>query len=165
MTDDVDINITRTKQHIGIGLQRQDLHLIYFYCHGGRKGSKTWLGVGKNEKLIPGDLVGWSVNWPTVHPLVFINGCHTVDVTPDDFVDFNKTFSWCAASGVMGTEITIPESLARHFATGFLHRFLNGASVGEAIKDQRLAMLEYYNLLGLAYTPYCSANLRIVHIN
>jgi hypothetical protein len=164
MLGDVDIDLMQTKQQIGIGLQRKDLHLIYFYCHGGRKGHETWLGIGKHEKLVPRDLVvGWKVHWPIEHPFVFINGCHTVDVTPDDFVDFNKTLSWCEASGVMGTEITIPESLGRHFASGFLQRFLNGNNVGIAVRGQRLAMLENYNLLGLAYTPYSSAELKLVH--
>jgi hypothetical protein len=162
-----DITFMQTKQQIGMGLQRNDFHLIYLYCHGGRKGSKTWLGIGESERLEAEDLVsGWKVNWSIGHPFVFINGCRTVGVTPDDFVNFNNTLSWCEASGVMGTEITIPESLARHFAYEFLQRFLNplnGNSVGEAIRGQRLAMLENYNLLGLAYTPYCLANLRLVH--
>lgn len=166
MSGSVDIDFLQSKQQIGIGMQRQDLHLIYFYCHGGRKGPQTWLGVGKNEKIFSTDLVsGWRVNWPTNHPLVFINGCRTVDVTPDDFVDFNTTLSWCEASGVVGTEITIPESLARHFANGFFQRFLKGQNVGEAIRNQRLAMLGNLNLLGLVYTPYCSANLRLVNTN
>lgn len=163
MLGDVDVDFKQTKQQIGISLQKKDIHLIYFYCHGGRKGPDTWLGIGKGEMLFPQDLIGWEVNWSLEHPFVFINGCHTVDVTPDDFVNFNETLSYCGASGVMGTEISITESLARSFSSGFFRSFLNGTTVGEAVRAQRLNLLENYNLLGLAYTPYCFANLRIEH--
>jgi len=160
----MNLHLLKTKQEIGIGLQRNDLHLIYFYCHGGRKGSETWLGIGeKNERFIPEDLIAWKVRWSLDHPLVFINGCHTVDATPDDFVDFNSALARCRASGVIGTEISVPEILARHFAVGFLQTFFNNRKVGEAIREQRLTMLKNYNLLGLAYTPYCYSDLEIKH--
>lgn len=149
-----------TKQAIGLGLQRTDAPIIYFYCHGGRSGSRTWLGIGKGEQLIPSDLMGWEIDWPIVHPLVFINGCHTVDITPDDLLRFNETLSYCQASGVIGTEISIPEVLARYFANGFF-KLLPICNVGDAIRQMRLQLLENYNPLGLAYTPYCSANLEI----
>ena len=32
------------------------------------------------------DLNAWGVDWSDKHPLVFINGCHTVDLTPDDLL-------------------------------------------------------------------------------
>jgi hypothetical protein len=160
----LNLDFLDTKQSIGLGLQRKDLHLIYFYCHGGRKGSEVWLGLGKkNELIIPSDLIAWRVRWPQEHPLVFINGCHTTDVTPDDFVSLNNILARSQAAGIIGTEITIPEILARHFATGFYDHFLNGNNLGVSIRRQRLAMLQNYNLLGLAYTPYCSAELEIIH--
>ncbi len=160
----LNLDFLDTKQSIGLGLQRKDLHLIYFYCHGGRKGSEVWLGLGKkNELIIPSDLIAWRVRWPQEHPLVFINGCHTTDVTPDDFVSLNNILARSQAAGIIGTEITIPEILARHFATGFYDHFLNGNNLGVSIRRQRLAMLQNYNLLGLAYTPYCSAELKIIH--
>ena len=154
------IDYRSTKQAIGLGLQRIDAPIIYFYCHGGRSGSKTWLGVGEGERLIPSDLLGWEVDWPIVHPLVFINGCHTVDITPDDLLRFNETLSYCQAGGVIGTEISIPEVLATFFAHGFF-KLLSLYNVGDAIRQMRLRLLENYNPLGLAYTPYCSANLEI----
>jgi len=138
------------------------LHLIYFYCHGGRDASRVWLGVGKgpSEHLQPRDLL--RIDWAGLHPLVFINGCHTADVTPDDLLHFTRMFAWCRAAGLIGTEISVPEELARHFARGFLAGFAGGRGVGEVMREQRLELLELGNLLGLAYTPYCSADLRIV---
>ncbi|MEO5890933.1 MAG: hypothetical protein ABIQ31_11805, partial [Ferruginibacter sp.] len=159
----VDVQFMESKQKIGIGLDRDDIYLVYFYCHGGRDKQDTWLGVGKSEKIIPPELIAWDVRWQVEHPFIFINGCHTADATPSDFVQFNDAFAYCEAAGVMGTEISVTEGLARHFASGFLQRFLNGTNVGEALRDQRLTMLKNYNLLGLAYTPYCSADLKIIY--
>jgi hypothetical protein len=138
-------------------------HLVYFYCHGGRDKTKTWLGVGVKERLQASDLTGLDIDWTGTHPLIFINGCHTADFTPDDLLNFNQVFAWCRAAGVIGTEISVPEGLAREFARGFLLRFAGGTSVGDALHEQRLDLLGRRNLLGLAYTPYCSAALKMVY--
>jgi hypothetical protein len=137
-------------------------HLVYFYCHGGRNRSRTWLGIGKKEELDVSDLTNLDIDWTDVHPLVFINGCHTVDFTPDDLLNFNEAFAWCRAAGVIGTEISVPEGLARAFARGFLQRFRVGKPVGQALREQRFELLERRNLLGLAYTPYCLSALHMV---
>lgn len=137
-------------------------HVVYFYCHGGRDKTKTWLGIGTNERLVPSDLTGSGIDWTGIHPLVFINGCHTADFSPDDLLNFNQVFAWCQAAGVIGTEISIPESLAREFATGFLAKFGAGISVAQSMLSQRLDLLARRNLLGLAYTPYCSGELKMV---
>jgi hypothetical protein len=159
----VRIDLRKTRDDIGKGLQRTDAALIYFYCHGGRAGSDVWLGVGLRERMYPTDLTYYKINWPAQHPLVFINGCHTVDVSPDDLLSFRNQFAYCQAAGVLGTEIPVPEPLARAFGRGFMNRFLTHPypQVGEAILAERLALLERCNVLGLAYTPYCSADLAI----
>jgi len=135
-------------------------NLIYFYCHGGKQDGRPFLGVGKDETLLVGDLVGQDLAWQDTHPLVFINGCGTVEISPDDLLTFVGTFVWCDAAGVIGTEILIPESLATEFAVRFFKAMLQPkASVGETIRQERLALLGKYNLLGLAYTPYCHSTL------
>lgn len=149
-------------QEIGKALQRQDLHVVYFYCHGGRTERGPYLGVGNKEKIYVADIKSWQVRWPLVHPFVFINGCHTVDLTPKDLLSFNKILAYCRAAGVIGTEIVIHETLARHFAKEFFKDFLNGQKVGKIMRHQRLLLLERYNPLGLVYTPYCSADLCLV---
>jgi hypothetical protein len=102
-------------------------------------------------RLIPSDLTGLEIDWTDVHPLVFINGCHTADFTPDDLLNFNQVLSYCRAAGVIGTEISVPECLARFFACGFLRQFRSGDT------------LQRCNLLGLAYTPYCSISLQMIY--
>jgi hypothetical protein len=136
--------------------------LIYLYCHGGTEGGTGYLGVGDDDRLVPKDLFGRGLKWPVSHPLVFINGCHTADLTPDDLLNFVNMFTWCQASGVIGTEVSIPESLAREFALGIFKQLTErGVSVGDAIRAQRLFLLGKYNPLGLVYTPYCYADLHL----
>jgi hypothetical protein len=146
---------------IGATLKRPDLHVVYFYCHGGREKTDVWLGVGHKQRLLPSDLVTWKVRWASSHPLVFINGCETVGVTPDDLMSFLDALAFSRASGVIGVEITIPERLARRFAIDFLSQLATGESVGELVRAGRRRLLEIGNPLGLAYTPYCVADLKI----
>lgn len=160
------VNVADSKAGVAVSLQmaaKNGVHLVYFYCHGGRERSRTWLGIGIDDRLVPGDLKAWALDWSDLHPLVFINGCHTVDITPDDLLNFNQMFAYIRAAGVVGTEIDVPETLARDFACGFFTRFAGGATVGEALKAQRLDLLARCNPLGLAYTPYCSSSLHVVH--
>jgi hypothetical protein len=158
------VQIRSALRLIGDELRRPDLHLVYFYCHGGRRAGKAWLGVGVRrdpEQLYPQYLKTWKISWPTVHPLVFINGCKTVGISPDDMLDFNRILAWCKASGVIGTEITIPESLARHVGERFIPAFRAGNAVGPLIRSLRLGLLALCNPLGLVYTPYCMARLSL----
>jgi hypothetical protein len=146
---------------IGTMLKRTDLHVVYFYCHGGREKTDVWLGVGHKQRLLPSDLVAWRVRWASTHPLVFINGCETVGVTPDDLMSFLDALAFSRASGVIGVEITIPEKLASRFAIDFLSTLASGESVGELVRAGRRRLLEIGNPLGLAYTPYCVADLKL----
>ncbi len=165
--NNVQAEVHSSLDEIGEALKRLDRHVFYFYCHGGRTKHETWLGVGDKERLFPSDLFAWEVEWPVLHPIVFINGCHTVDVTPDDLLSFNDMLADCSAAGVIGTEIIIPETLARHFGKEFFTALLAGKknSIGDVIKRQRLRLLEQYNPLGLVYTPYCSAELHFANQN
>jgi hypothetical protein len=157
-----DLSLKDNKLEIGLGLKGLAQGLVYFYCHGGRDKSETWLGVGRSEKIYASELNAWGIDWSHRSPLVFINGCHTVDITPDDLLNFCRTLGYVRAAGIIGTEISVHETLARDFATGFLRRVSSGnIAAGAAMREQRLALLERCNPLGLAYTPYCSADLSV----
>ena len=145
-------------------LSKPARNLVYFYCHGGSENGKAFLGIGNKQRLLTGDLIGCGLSWPESHPLVFINGCRTAELSPDDLLTFITTFAYCQAAGVIGAEITIPESLAREFATNFFTAMLQpNVSVGEVIRRERLSLLKKYNLLGLAYTPFCHSSLHFTH--
>lgn len=98
-------------------------------------------------RLVPSDLTGLEIDWTDIHPLVFINGCHTADFSADDLLNFNQVLAYCRAAGVIGTEISVPETLARFFAKGFLGYFRGGSTVGVAMREQRLGLLKQCNLL------------------
>jgi tetratricopeptide (TPR) repeat protein len=149
------------------------VEVVYFYCHGGREplvGTSQhtpYLQVGEDERFQPSDITTWRVaDWPENHweqtsPLVFINGCHTVELTPELLVNFVDAFSTAYAAGVIGTEISIEQGIAAEAAEHFFNTFQQGKTVGQALQQMRLHFLAQGNLLGLAYTPYCSASLHL----
>lgn len=140
-------------------------HIVYFYCHGGIENGRPFIQVGpKNGEVIFSDnLRARKVRWKAPRPLVFINGCHTTAVEPEVAHELVSGFVTVArASGVIGTEITIFEPLARQFAEAFFRAFFGGASVGQAIRTARLELLQHGNPLGLVYTAYALSNLKMV---
>ena len=149
------------KATIGTALQSDKPHVVYFYCHGGHADDAPYLGVGNDEQIAPGDFVAWDTRWKDTTPMVVVNGCHTVDLDPNDLLDFVNTFAWCRAAGVIGTEIAIPELLAREFGRFFISRFAKGEKVAVIFRDFRLSLLAKRNVLGLCYTPYCHGDLHL----
>ncbi len=90
-------------------LGEPDLELVYFYCHGRRDEQKQpYLEIGIEDKISPADIGAWDSSlWPKNHwrktaPLVFINGCHTTELTPDLLVNFVDDFVGNYAAGVIG---------------------------------------------------------------
>ena len=113
----------------------------------------------EEERLFPQYLK--SVKWPTEHPFVFINGCRTVGVSPDDLLGFNKML---ALSGSVGSARHRDHGSRGSRSTGRAHvsaRLPSPRAVGATVRRIRLELLTQYNPLGLAYTPYCMAALRV----
>lgn len=146
-------------------------HVVYFYCHGGVKANGTpYIQVGSpaqrgliTRSNIRSKGIRWGVPAGSPRPLVFINGCHTTALEPETALDFVGAFvENAAASGVMGTEITVFEPLACAFGEEFMRRLLAGSPVGEAVRGARLALLKAGNPLGLAYVPFATADLKLV---
>ncbi|HEY3078311.1 MAG TPA: CHAT domain-containing protein [Chloroflexota bacterium] len=139
--------------------------VVYFYCHGGADGGGPFLQVGaeSEHKITPAYLRSRGIFWESLPPLVFINGCRTTAVEPETALEFVSTFVvTTGAAGVIGTEITIFEPLARAFAEECLRRFLAGVEIGEAVRGARLALLKARNPLGLVYIPFVVPSLRLV---
>jgi len=141
-------------------------HIVYFYCHGGVSNGKPYIQVGpKNDESISSDVLrARHVHWKTPRPLVFINGCRTTALEPRQAHELVSGFVTIArASGVIGTEITIFEPLARAFAEAFLRAFVGGSTVGEAVRAARVDLLQQANPLGLAYTAFAMSSLKLGH--
>jgi CHAT domain len=142
--------------------------VIYLYCHGGVDGKTPFLSVGPthSDPITPDNI---DLLWDDEEtPLVFINGCHTTALHPEAALDFVSTFVDARASGVIGTEITISESLACAFAEQCLGRFLGTAkaadpemTIAESVRGARLALLQMGNPLGLVYIPFSVSSLRL----
>ena len=77
--------------------------------------------------------------------------------------DLVQTFvETVGAAGVIGTEITIYEPLAVAFGEACLRRFMDGTSIGEAVRQARLELLQQGNPLGLVYDVFAIASLKMV---
>ena len=145
--------------------------LVYFVCHGKFDGARNepFLGIGPDDsaarhRIYPTTVKGWAradewTSWDTQRPLVFINGCHTCDLTPGQVLDFVSAFRSAGASGVLGTEVPVQLSLAMVVGKQLLDWLSQDLNVGEAFRRLRWSLANKGNLLGLAYVPYCLADL------
>lgn len=141
-------------------MQKGQSHVVYFYCHGGVVRDMPYLEVGKSDVITPSSLYRKHILWEDPRPLVFLNGCHTTALDPEQVMDLVTEFIEIGqASGVIGTEITIFEPLARAFAEECLGRFFAGQPIGQAIRGARLQLLQRGNPLGLAYDPFVLATV------
>jgi len=147
-----------------------ELDLVYLYCHC------DWLdtpGIGSADpslrfadRVQPDHVTAWllasrKIWWSDRRPLVVINGCHTVELLTGSLTDFVTAFAdHAGAAGVIGTEITIDQAVAGWAIELFLDA-LATQPVGAAIRTMRWRMLARGNVMGLAYTPYCLADLTI----
>lgn len=152
----------------------QDATLLYFLCHGKRDDTKaeSYLGIGKlgnvaSERIYPSDLTDWAVDKtdtiPALKnaPFVFINGCQTAGLTSDDLVNFVQSFAGLGASGVMGTEVSVPVDFATSFALALFDKIkAANPEIGQALYETRWDFALNGNLFGLIYTPYCFATLK-----
>jgi hypothetical protein len=150
-------------------LRRGEADLVYLFCHarGGkddptiRPPALVFRDAGPLSQIRPGALAsGLSLSH---HPLVILNGCNTAVFSPDALSPFIRTLVRDAqAAGALGTEIPVFEVLASEVARLFLGRFLRGEPAGDALLAVRRDLLARGNPLGLAYTLYAVAELRLV---
>ncbi len=146
-------------------LKDSGAQVAYFYCHGGFDKDVPFIRVGAptEEPVTSVTLLGERIEWDEPRPLIFLNGCHTTGLEPEQALEFvSALIRTSRAAGVIGTEITVFEPLARAFAEDCLRRFLAGDPLGWAIRDARLALLKAGNPLGLVYLPYALPSLQLV---
>ena len=169
----------------------RDVPFIYFYCHGERQRpgrGDTYLGVGLREAIAANDFQGWVDNWrlfenrvvwDRIQPFIFLNACHSLEVTPETLVSYLDAFIGKGrAAGVIGTEVRVRQPLAMEIAEAFFQGFLNAPpappgragqplgddvpTVGRVLRKLRLDLLRSGNLAGLVYTPHCWSDLHVV---
>jgi HEAT repeat protein len=145
--------------------------LVYFYCHGKREDMpggypRPLLEIGSDELIAPEDIAAWSENWPNgawrdPRPLVFMNGCHTSELTPDLLTDFITTFGEVNAAGSIGTEVALTQLVASEAAEQIITAFNGLDNVAAAVRAMRWNLLRKGNTMGLSYTPYCYGGLTL----
>ena len=146
--------------------------VLYFLCHGeyDRATNEPYLGIGLRDsdpthRIYPSNLSQVLINaaapWRANAPLVLINGCHTADLEPGQIWNFVTSFVQAGASGVVGTEVSVRLPVATEVAEMILTEIARGTTVADAIWQTRWSLANKRNLVGLAYTPYCLADLRI----
>ena len=139
---------------------------MYFYCHGRRKATAAYsevtplLEIGHEHFVATGDIAAWASaeggwsedHWTATQPIVFINGCHTVEASPAQPADFVAAFMGVGASGVIGTEVMLDPPIASEAAENFLRALLAGSStistVGDALREMRWQLLAKGNVMG-----------------
>lgn len=149
--------------------------IAYLYCHCGyfeliEGGSKS-LYLNFGDAQVGTSTIGkWArkasvwprPHWPQRKPLVVLNGCHTVERTSGTLSNFVESFiNRAGASGVIGTEVALDQAMAGHMMGIFMQRMRLGDGVGEALRQTRWQLLRLGNVMGLAYTPYCLAELSL----
>jgi hypothetical protein len=160
-----------TEEELVAALGPEVMDIVYFYCHCGyekrsdKAAADRYLELG-GYAIEPLDVNMWArttwpyPHWPRRRPLVVLNGCHTTERSSGTLNSFVPAFAqWGGASGVVGTEITLEQGVASWAMEEVLVRLVQGQSIGAALRQTRWAMLSRGNLMGLAYTPYCLANL------
>ncbi len=146
-----------------------DAPFIYFLCHGERNGEGPYLQVGPNNnpeqrvyaKALSSLALTRSYPMLSKRPIVFINGCHTCDLAPGEILNFATAFASMGATGVLGTEVSVILGLAAEIGEQVLSDFAQGYSITEALYRERWRLVKKWNLLGLAYTVYGFADLRL----
>ncbi|WP_072314923.1 hypothetical protein [Agrococcus sp. Marseille-P2731] len=171
-----DAHLTQVRQLAG-GWQRADSasglldlfgssrpSVVYLYGHGGGEDASPFFVVGDDADgpIRRADLRG-AVDWRDAHPLVFLNGCRSSPLRPGAAFSYASGFLHTAhAAGVIGTEISVFESLATAFAEECLRRFVaNRESLGAAVRSTRVQLLEQGTPLGLAYLAFGPLDLQL----
>jgi hypothetical protein len=167
-------SIIETPRDLAAVLAPETMDIAYLYCHGGYHKladnalPSPVLRFGASM-LDPVTVANWRrdgawprPHWPSRKPLIVLNGCHTAELTTATLSSFVDAFANRAgAAGVIGTEITIEQGMAGWAVEQLLLLLVDGASAGQALRALRWQMINRGNVLGLAYTLYCVAGLRL----
>lgn len=139
--------------------------IYYFYCHGRLEDDRFHLEVGPSDRgaaIRAADLNPRKIRWTQQpQPLVVLNCCESVAMTPEIIHGFLTKLRRLGAAGVVGTEIEVFSPLARAFGRQVLQGLLDGQSAGEAFIAARRYFLRQLNPMGLAFTLHAPATLHL----
>jgi hypothetical protein len=167
------VSVRRSSQEVLQALKSGSAgdQVMYFYCHAASHSLADGEDPGESALMLSGRkpvyLDDLQTSAGTDHllpgsPLVFLNACQSAELSPLFYEGFVPYFMDKGARGVIGTECDIPAVFARHFASAFFQRFLQGEALGEIVLALRREYAEqHHNLLGLLYAVYVDADTRL----
>jgi len=161
------INPPTAFDRAAVGKMLPNPSILYFLCHGEFDDGQDspYLGIGPRDssdehRVYPNNIQDWAqLQRSRQMPLVFINGCHTCNLTPGDLLNFVTAFAFAGASGVIGTEVSVTSPVAVEVGEKLLKCVAKHSPVGQAMREMRWELANKGNLLGLAYTCYGMAHL------
>jgi hypothetical protein len=174
--DRLGVNVKQLDSVHDLENQMLDDHpdIVYFYCHGKRQVIRggypgPLLEIGSDELISPEDIAAWADDWPNgawldPRPLIFMNGCHTSELTPELLTDFVTTFGDANAAGSIGTEVALTQLVASEAAELIFMAFNGPDNVAAAVRIMRWNLLRKGNAMGLSYTPYCYGGLTLKNL-
>jgi hypothetical protein len=162
-------------EQLAAELAGETMDVAYLYCHGGyhrlAAGALPSPVLRFGGSVVdPVEVSNWRrdpglwprPHWPRRKPLVVLNGCHTTELTTATLSNFVDAFANRAgAAGVLGTEVSVEQGMAGQVMEMLLRRLVDGAGVGEALREVRWRMIGRGNVMGLAYTLYGASGLRL----
>ncbi|MFG1374927.1 CHAT domain-containing protein [Xanthobacter oligotrophicus] len=96
-------------------------------------------------------------------PVLFLNTCQSAQIwngVENSFVSF---FLSRGARAIIGSEATIPAVFADRFGCEVMGRIFQGETIGEAVRQARLTLLQASrNPLGLCYSVYGAGDARLI---
>jgi hypothetical protein len=164
-TASLEVNWQEARDQVLELLAQGGRQIYYFYCHGRLEDDRFHLEVGQSERgasISAADLNPRKIRWTKQpQPLVVLNCCESVAMTPEVIHGFLTKLRRLGAAGVVGTEIEVFSPLARAFGRQVLQGLLNGQSAGEAFVAARHYFLRQLNPMGLAFTLHAPASLHL----
>jgi hypothetical protein len=154
-----------------------DLDVAYLYCHaeGGAPqgpvpprllfqqpptaGAKPAARPSPSERITPSELpqVIWGHN-----PLVMLNGCGTTGFSAHGTSQFiAELVDRRQAAAVVGADVPVAEALASEIGVAVIGAVVDGKPLGQALQLAQRQLLSKRNPLGLVYTLYGSADLKL----
>lgn len=153
------------------GLKQIRRHIDGITDQEGKKAWEGWLALEERMKgqasiFLGKSEVTESELWEREffsgrRPIVFLNMCHSADLLPSMTSGLVDIFLQRDASAVIGTECVMTSVFAHEFAKQMFNDLFAQRDIGTALWNARRHFLDKRNPLGLAYTLYGRATVRL----
>jgi hypothetical protein len=154
------------------GLKQIRHHIDGIKDEEGKKTWQSWLSLEESMKGEASMFLGMSEVRESElreqeffsgrRPVVFLNMCHSADLVPSMTSGLVNIFLERDASAVLGTECVMTSVFAHEFAQQIFNDLFAHRDVGTALWNARRHFIDHRNPLGLAYTLYGRATVRLV---